>query len=114
MCAVINSIKLRAATRKITGHPLVHCLHHLFREVSARDSSLIGDDDSEPTVGIQYLDGVGGVRKSAKARSVVNVTDFLGNRAVAIDENRSPHFSCPANFSFLIASESVVASDDTR
>jgi hypothetical protein len=87
---VVDGIEARAAALKLARQTVVDDPHHLLREVAAGDAGLVRDEDGEPARVVQKFDGLGRVGEDAVARRVVDVADLLGDRPVAVDEDRRP------------------------
>src|SRR5215510_10591369 len=83
--AVVDRVKLRVL--KITLEPIMNTRDHLLREIATRDTSLVRDHDRQPIIDIQNANRFRRIRKHTKPRGMIDVTNLLGNRAIAIDKN---------------------------
>src|ERR1041385_8377837 len=77
--------------------------YHLFRKITAGHAGLIGDHDCQITIFMYALHRARRIRKQTKPRNMVDVSHFLRDRAVAVNENCALHFTCPARFKASLA-----------
>jgi len=84
---IINRIEMRASLREFPFHTFVDILHQRFREITPGHTGLIGDHDHGHTRLIQAADGLGRKRKHTKTVEMIQVADFFGDGAVAIEED---------------------------
>src|SRR5436309_1180368 len=89
MRAVVNSVEPRAASREFLRELMVYELNQVLFEVAARDARLIRDEDGEPASFVDQLHGLRREGEDAVARGMIDVADLLGDRAVAVDEDRA-------------------------
>ena len=68
----------------------MHGLNEGFGEIAAGNAGLIGDDDDGEIALVEAANGSGGEGKEAKAGDVVEIADFIGDGAVAVEEDRRP------------------------
>jgi len=87
MGAVVDRIKPCERVNHLPIQFGVDLLHNVFREVSTSYARLIGYDDRQPTILVEKFYGFERVRVNLESRRVVNITDFLRNRSVAVDKN---------------------------
>ena len=85
--AIVDAIKMSSSVAQLSGHQIVHDVHERFRIVSTSDSGLIGDHENEKASLIKFADGSRRKWEHTKTRNVIQVADFLGNGAVAIEKN---------------------------
>src|SRR5215217_2458772 len=83
--AIVDRVELRVL--KITLEPIVNARDHLLGKVATRDTRLVRDHDRQPSIIIQSPDRLRRIRKHTKPRRMIDVTNLLGNRAIAIDKN---------------------------
>ena len=62
-------------------------VHHGFREKAAADARLIGHDNNRQLGIVQLANGGGGEGKHTKLAGIIQVADFFGDGAVAIEKN---------------------------
>ena len=85
--AIVHRIEACAGGGKFLCHPIVHGLNQGFGKVSASNTRLIGDDDDWQVALIEGTNGRSRKWKDAKAAEMVEVADFIGDGAVAIEED---------------------------
>src|SRR6185369_12677521 len=83
--AVVDRVGL--CVLEITLESIMNTCDHLLRKVSTRDACLVRDHDRQPAIVIQNPDRFRRIRKHTKPRGMIDVTNLLGNRAIAIDKN---------------------------
>src|SRR6185369_16635767 len=83
--AIVDRVEL--CIFQATLEPIMNTRDHLLREVSTRDACLVRDHNCKPATVIQNSDRFRRIRKHTKPRRMIDVTNLLGNRAIAIDEN---------------------------
>ena len=69
------------------SHDLMHGVHQRFREETASHAGLIGDDDDWQLRIVQLANGARGKGKHTKSAGVIQVADFFGDGAVAIEKD---------------------------
>src|ERR1051326_1727685 len=90
MWAVVDCVEPRAAALQFRRENFVHLADERLFKISARDTSLVRDEDREPARLVKRAHGFGGEREDAVARDVVDVADLFRNRPVAVNEDRPP------------------------
>ena len=85
--AIIDAVKVRSGFSQLLGHQIVDRVHQRFWVVSTGDSGLIGDDEDEKAALIKFTDGRRRKGKHIKTRNVIQVADFFGDGAIAIEKN---------------------------
>lgn len=78
---------MRAFCGELLGHNFVYRVYKRFRKVSSANAGLIGDDNNGHPGFIQATDRFGDTRQDTKSAGVIQVADFLGNGAVAVEKN---------------------------
>ena len=87
---IINRIEVRAGLGQFPFHPLVDIVQQRLRKIAAGHAGLIGDHDHGDTRLIETADGLGRKRKHTKSVEMIQVADFFGDCAVAIEEYGGP------------------------
>jgi hypothetical protein len=87
MGAIIDAVKMRSCFRQLLGHQVVDGLHQRFRVVSTGNSGLVSDHKDEKATLVQFADSSRRKWKHTKARNVIQVADFVGNSAIAVEKN---------------------------
>ena len=85
--AIVHRIEARTGGGEFVSHSIVHGLNEELREVAAGDAGLIRDDDDGKITVVEAANGGSGEREDAKTAEVVEVADFVGDGAVAIEED---------------------------
>ena len=68
-------------------HDFMDGVHHRFREETASDAGLIGHDDDWQLGIVQLANGARGEGKHTKLAGIIQVADFFGDGAVAIEKH---------------------------
>jgi hypothetical protein len=85
--AVVYGVEMGAGGCKLPSHEFMDRVYQRFRKIAAADARLIGHHKhSEPGL-IQEANGVSNTRQDTKSADVIQVADFFGNGAVAIEKN---------------------------
>jgi hypothetical protein len=93
---IIDGVYSSTFFSNLAQEVVVNRLDHAFREIAARNSGLVGNDNGKPPVVVEQLNGLGGVREYAKAGWMVYVANLFGNCAITVDENCGPpHATAP-------------------
>ena len=71
---------------ELTGHGA----EDILVEVPARDARLVGHHHGRDVGGVETADRLARARQESQPLRVIDVPDFLGERAVTIDEDRGP------------------------
>jgi len=85
--AIVNAFDARTGGSKLLGHELVDSVHKRLGKIAAADSGLIGDDDNGQPGFIEAANGSRDKGKHTKSAHMIQVTNFFGDGAVAIDED---------------------------
>src|SRR5215211_7006512 len=85
MRAIVDRIEV--GIFQITLEPVMNAGDHVLGKISTRDTGLVRDHDRQPFIVIEDPDRFRRIRKHTKARRMIDVSNLLGNRAIAIDEN---------------------------
>jgi hypothetical protein len=85
--AIINAFDTRTGGSKLLGHELVHSVHKRLGKIAAADAGLIRDDDNGQPGFIEAANGSRDKGKHTKSAHMIQVTNFFGDGAVAIDED---------------------------
>jgi hypothetical protein len=85
----IDGVEMCPARIHLRRDLRVHRVDHRLREVSAGDPGLVGDENGEEGTAIHEPDGLDGEGEQPEPREMVHVADFLGEGAVAVDEDRA-------------------------
>ena len=88
--AIVDRGEMRACGGELLGHKIVDLVHHGFREHAAAYAGLIGDDDDRQVRVVQPTTGTGREGKQIKLAELIQVADFFGDGAVAIEEDGWP------------------------
>lgn len=81
---------MRAALREFPFHPFVDFVHQRFRKIAAGHAGLIGNHDDEHPCLVQAANSFWCQGKHTKTVEMIQVTNFFGDGAVAIEEDREP------------------------
>src|ERR1700716_3984937 len=65
----------------------MHRMHHRLRKKPAAYTGLVGDDDHRYAGIVEAANGIGGEGKHTKLADIIQVADFFGDGAVAIEKN---------------------------
>ena len=84
---MINRLEVRASLGQFPFHAFVNIVHQRFRKIAAGHAGLVGDHDDRHSCLIQTADGRGCKRKHTKTVEMIQVADFFGDGAVAIEED---------------------------
>lgn len=85
--AIVYGVEMGALGFELPGHEFMDRMYQRFRKIAAADARLIGHHNhSEPCL-IQEANGVSNPRQDTKSADVIQVADFFGNGAVAIEKN---------------------------
>jgi hypothetical protein len=85
--AIVNALDTRTAGGKLPGHELVDSAHKRLGKIAAADAGLIRNDDNGQPGFIQAANGIRNKGKHTKSAHMIQVTNFFGDGAVAIDED---------------------------
>ena len=85
--AIIQAIDKGSGGGELFHHQSVNFVHQRFGVIAASDSGLVGDDEDRQSAIVEFANCGGREWEHAKAGNVIYVTDFLGDGAVAIEEN---------------------------
>src|SRR5579859_246210 len=78
---------MRAFGGELLGHKFVDRVYKRFRKVSAANSGLIcHNNHREPSL-VQAANRIGDMGQNTKSADVIQVADFFGNGAIAIEKN---------------------------
>src|SRR5437899_6971279 len=84
---MINRLEVRASLGQFPFHAFVNIVHQRFRKVAASHARLVGDHDDGHSSLVQAANGRGCKRKHTKTVEMIQVADFFGDGAIAIEEN---------------------------
>src|SRR5688572_17628486 len=87
----VVAIDPRASGRESRVKSGVDLVHERLVHDTAPDCGLIGHDDRRKAGAIQETEGIGRPGKEHEQVQSIDVTTFLDDRAVAIEEHRWPH-----------------------
>jgi hypothetical protein len=85
--AIVDRGEMRSRRRELPGHEFVDGVHHGFREKSASHAGLIGHHDDWQFRIVQLANGARGEGKHTKLAGIIQVADFFGDGAVAIEKD---------------------------
>ena len=85
--AIVNARPDAPIRLQFALHAFIHLLYERFRKIAAGHAGLVGHDNHGQARFVQAADGWPRKRKHTKSVGMIQVTDFLGNGAVAIEEN---------------------------
>jgi len=85
--AVVYGVEMGAAGCELLGHEFMDRVYQRFRKIASADARLIcHHNHNEPSL-IQAPNGISNMRQDTKSADVIQVADFFGNGAVAIEKN---------------------------
>jgi hypothetical protein len=85
--AIINACDMRIGGSKLLGHELVDSVHKRLGKMAVADAGLIRDDDNGQPSFVEAANGSPDKGKHTKSVHMIQVTNFFGDGAVAIDED---------------------------
>jgi hypothetical protein len=88
MRAVVNCIQMRPGGGELLRQELMYGVHLQFREVPSSDPRLIGHHDYRQPHFIQAANSSRDKGKHTKTAGILQVTNFFGDRSVAVEKNR--------------------------
>src|SRR5208283_1407837 len=88
MRAIVNTIQTGDRNAQFALHALIHLLYERLGEIAASYPGLVGYYNHSQTRVIQATYGCPCKRKHTKSIDVIQVTNFFGNGAVAVQEDR--------------------------
>ena len=84
---VVDRSEMRACCAELLGHKFVDGEHGGLRKITATNTRLIGDDDHRQVGIVQAANRGGRGRKHTKMAEIIQVSDFFGDGAVAVEKN---------------------------
>jgi hypothetical protein len=85
--AVVYGVEMGAGGFELPDHEFMDRVYQRFRKIAAADARLIcHHNHSEPSL-IQEANGISNTGQDTKSAEVIQVADFFGNGAVAIEKN---------------------------
>ena len=91
MRTIVMRVNRRAADGEQLRDAPVNLLDGGFREVSASDTGLIGDNDDPQTRSVERPDGVYRPGKERHALGPIEIADLLDNGPISIEKDGSTH-----------------------
>ena len=85
--AIVYGVKMGAGGFELLGHEFMDRVHKRFRKVLAADAGLICYHDDGHSGFVQAANGLRDMRQDTKSADVIQVADFFGDGAVAIEKN---------------------------
>ena len=85
--AIVNPVHMRAIRLQFALHALIHLLYERFRKIAAGYAGLVGYDNHSQARFVQSADGWTRKRKHTKSVGMIQVTDFLGDGAITVEED---------------------------
>src|ERR1700674_4715010 len=85
--AIVNCVNMRTRCGEMLIHELMHDVHERFRVVATTDARLVGDNHNRNTGFVEKTDRSRSKWKHTKSADMIQVADFLRDRAVAIEED---------------------------
>jgi hypothetical protein len=91
--AVVYGVEMGPGGFELLGHEFMDRVYQRFRKIAAADARLVcHHNHSEPSP-IQAANGISNTRQDTKSADVIQVADFFGNGAVAIEKNRGAEYA---------------------
>jgi hypothetical protein len=85
--AIVYGVKMGAGSFELLGHEFMDRVHKRFRKVPSADAGLICYHDDGQSGFVQAANGLRDMRQDTKSADVIQVADFFGDCAVAIEKN---------------------------
>lgn len=90
MRTVVYGLEMGASGFELLDHEFVDSMYQRLWEVAAADPGLIRDHNYRHAGFIQAANGFRRVRQNTKSADMIQITDFIGDGAVAIEKNGGP------------------------
>jgi acetolactate synthase regulatory subunit len=85
--AIVYCVEARTRGFELLGHEFVDRVHQRFWKIAAAYAGLICNHNHRQTGFIQAANRIGHSRQDTKSADMIQVADFLGDGAVAIEKN---------------------------
>jgi hypothetical protein len=85
--AVVYGGEMGAGGFELLGHEFMDRVHQRFRKIAPANAGLIGHNKRREPGLIQATNRIGNMRQDTKSADVIQVADFFGDGAVAIEKN---------------------------
>jgi len=86
--AVVYGVEMCAGGFELLGHEFMNRVHKRFRKIAAADTGLICYDNYGQSGFVQAANSIRYVWQDTKSADVIQVADFFGDGAVAVEKNR--------------------------
>jgi hypothetical protein len=85
--AVVYGVEMGAGRFELLGHEFMDRVYQRFRKIAAANAGLICHNNHRKPSLIQAANRIGDMRQDTKSADVIQVADFFGDGAVAIEKN---------------------------